>query len=267
MKVEELEKYKASVSDDHSKQITILKGNMNQRIEQLQNDHIKEKSEFDAKIKTLEQKLEQQSTLNIVPVVDDKADTKSTYQVPPGYEGLGITEMFAKTLALEKELIEERKKSSEFKLHLDHIREEVEAKKPIIASQRRDYNRIVESYALMNKQNDDLLTETGKLKRSLDDANDKIKELTDAIICQEKVSDVLSLQLQNFLKQKFTNDTPSKSVAIISDLNDEFLNDRLVTFDSIEDLQKKNEVLSNTIITILLLLSLLSRYICELLRS
>jgi hypothetical protein len=240
---------------------------MNQRIEQLKDDHIKEKSDYDAKIRALEQKLEQQSTLNIVPIIDEKADTKSTYQVPPGYEGLGITEMFAKTLSLEKELIEERKKSSEFKLHLDHIREEVEAKKPIIASQRRDYNRIVESYALMNKQNDELLAETGKLKRSLDEATDKIKELTDAIICQEKVSDVLSLQLQNILKQKFASDTPSKSVAVISDLNDEFLNDRLVTFDSIEDLQKKNEVIAFIILLFFYLLSLLSRYIYEQSRS
>jgi len=213
---------------------------MKQQLEKTNEEYLKQKNDNDVKIKELEHKLEQQRTLNVVPVNDDKSELQKSYQIPPGYEGLGITDMFTKSMMLEKELIDERKKRSEIQLDLDHLHKEVLASKPIIASQKRDYNRIVESYTMINKKHDELLSENSNLKRSLDEANDKMKELTDAVVYQEQVSDDLSRQLQNVLKEKFN--VPSRQIAVISDLNDEFLDDRLITFDSIEDLQKKNEV-------------------------
>lgn len=218
---------------------------MKQQIEKKNEEFVKERNETAAKIKTLEQQLEQQSRLNVVPVSNDKQVVQNSYQVPPGFEGLGITDMFSKSMTLEKELLEERKKRSDVQLELDHLRKDVQASKPIINNQKRDYNRIVESYTMINKQHDDLLSESSKLKRSFDEANEKIKELTDAVIYQEQISEDLSRQLQHVLKENFN--TPSRQVAVISDLNDEFLDDRLITFDSIVDLQKKNEVCVNYI--------------------
>ena len=213
---------------------------MKQQMEKTNEEYLKQKNDNDVKIKELEQKLEQQKTLNVVPIITNDIDHQKSYQIPPGYEGLGITEMFTKSMILEKELIDERKKRSEIQLDLDHLHKEVLASKPIIASQKKDYNRIVDSYTMINKKYDELLSENSNMKRSLDEANDKMKELTDAVVYQEQVSDDLSRQLQNVLKEKFN--VPSRQIAVISDLNDEFLDDRLVTFDSIEDLQKKNEV-------------------------
>jgi thiamine kinase-like enzyme len=78
----------------------------------------------------------------------------------------------------EKELVEERNKRLEAEMHLAHILKEIEAKKPILASQRRDYNRVVENYAMINKQNDEFLAENIKLKRTLEECSQQIKELT-----------------------------------------------------------------------------------------
>ena len=248
-KAEELEKFKSSVIEEHSKQISKLKNQMKQQIEKINETHAKQLEESDLKIKLLEQKIQQQSAFNVVPI-DDKAGSNDNrmFQIPPGYESLGITEMLNKSMAQEKELVEERKKRSEAEMHLTHILKEIEAKKPILASQRRDYNRVVENYAMINKQNDEFLAENIKLKRTLEESSQQIKELTDAVIAQEQVSDDLSRQLQHILKQNFKPNTTSKNVvAVISDLNDEFSDDRLILYNSIEDLQQKNELYIRTI--------------------
>ena len=155
--------------------------------------------------------------------------------------------MFTKSMTQEKELVEERNKRLEAEMHLAHILKEIEAKKPILASQRRDYNRVVESYAMLNKQNDEFLAENVKLNRTLEESSLKIKELTDAVIAQEQVSNDLSRQLQHILKQNFKPNSSKNVVAVISDLNDEFSDDGLILFNSIEDLQRKNELYIRTI--------------------
>jgi len=199
------------------------------------------------------------SSIVIPSVVDDTIASAtaaslhvSNYERIQNYDLLGMTEMYDRIVRMDKELFAERSKRKELEMYLQQILKDVESKAPILASQRRDYYRIIESHASLANRLDLLVQENSELKQAVDDfRRDSFEAREEAQALSIHNSD-LSQQVQHLLRRSLDigrstrSDGGSRRVVQVEGTDDEDSNPQgvisefLVTFDDIIDLQRKN---------------------------
>ena len=163
--------------------------------------------------------------------------------------GLGVTDLYSRLMAAENDLIAEKTKRNEVEVHLTKILKDVDAKAPLIASQKRDMNRIIESHSLLTLKLDNLTAEHDELKENYTLCTHKLNDMMEFSSSQEKMIVDLSCQIQHLLKRNYDSMPLSQrpTVALVepdfgasASPASQQLN---VTFDDIADLQSRNAYL------------------------
>jgi len=221
-----------------------------------------------AALKTQLQELQQQQALVVVPSIVDNSSTAaiasmhaSNYErAIQNYDMLGMTEMYDRIVQMDRELFAERSKRKEVEMYLQQILKDVESKAPILASQRRDYYRIIESHAslanrldLLVQENSDLKHAVDNLRRDSSEAREESQALSihNSDLCQQ-VQHLLRMSLDIGRRSAHSNDGVAigSRRAVVEATDDEeeegginpqdVISEYLVTFDDVVDLQRKN---------------------------
>ena len=175
------------------------------------------------------------------------------------YDMLGMTEMYDRIVQMDRELFAERGKRKEVEMYLQQILKDVESKAPILASQRRDYYRIIESHASLANRLDLLVQENSDLKHAVDAFRRDSSEAREESHALSIHNSDLSQQVQHLLRMSLDigrRSTHSDAVAVgsrravVEATDDEeeegdsnpqdVISEFLVTFDDIVGLQRKN---------------------------
>ena len=159
--------------------------------------------------------------------------------------GLSAADMLDKMIAAEKVAAEETRKRKECELYLEKILKDIETKAPMIASQRRDYKRVLESHGKLSKRVDDLVTLCNSQKAKLaEEEKLRISAVLESSSLEIQNKD-LARQLQHVLKKSVGIST-GKDLEIKDDATSLYrdaggvISDHLVTFDNVEELQMRN---------------------------
>ena len=221
-----------------------------------------------AALKTQLQELQQQQAVVVVPSIVDNSSTAaiasmhaSNYErAIQNYDMLGMTEMYDRIVQMDRELFAERSKRKEVEMYLQQILKDVESKAPILASQRRDYYRIIESHASLANRLDLLVQENSDLKHAVDalrrdstEAREESQALSihNSDLCQQ-VQHLLRMSLDLGRRSTHSNDGVAigSRRAVVEATDDEeeegginpqdVISEYLVTFDDVVDLQRKN---------------------------
>jgi len=221
-----------------------------------------------AALKTQLQELQQQQAVVVVPSIVDNSSTAaiasmhaSNYErAIQNYDMLGMTEMYDRIVQMDRELFAERSKRKEVEMYLQQILKDVESKAPILASQRRDYYRIIESHASLANRLDLLVQENSDLKHAVDalrrdstEAREESQALSihNSDLCQQ-VQHLLRMSLDIGRRSAHSNDGVAigSRRAVVEATDDEeeegginpqdVISEYLVTFDDVVDLQRKN---------------------------
>ena len=140
---------------------------------------------------------------------------------------------------------------SALQAYLSQIMHEIEAKAPLIADLRRDYQRALESHNDLSERLDRARQQCEAAVTEADTAKERVQALTaDKASLETQVAD-LSRQVQLLLKEQL-NGTPRGGVAAVSppraggssatDAHD-VISENLVTFKSVQELQVRNQQL------------------------
>lgn len=222
------------------------------------------------KAQLLELQQQHQQAVVVVPSIVDNSTTisgaaasmhASSYErAIQNYDMLGMTEMYDRIVQMDRELFAERSKRKEVEMYLQQILKDVESKAPILASQRRDYYRIIESHASLANRLDLLVQENSDLKHAVDVLRRDAMEAREESQALSIHNSDLSQQVQHLLRMSLDigrRSTHSDAVAVgssrravVETTDDEeeegdrhpqdIISDFLVTFDDIVDLQRKN---------------------------
>lgn len=256
-KVQELEISLNSMRESHASKITKIKEQVKQQVEEYEKGFIEERNQLLNKITDLEEQLSQSaqqlasSNVNLIP--DISINTLST-QLPSNFEDINITELYDRLVLLERELLQERNKRKETELYMNQILKDVENKAPLIAKQRRDYQRIVQSHHQLTEKIDRLTEENHYLKTNTKDSELKIAQL----VKQQKLLEVhnadLSRQIQHILRVSMQAELGDNSMAILSEPSvveesegQGIISNHLIVYNNIEELQSRNEQLVQVI--------------------
>lgn len=222
-----------------------------------------------AALKTQLQELQQQRQAVVVaPSIVDNSTTAAAASMHASnyerafqnYDMLGMTEMYDRIVQMDRELFSERSKRKEVEMYLQQILKDVESKAPILASQRRDYYRIIESHASLANRLDLLVQENSDLKHAVDTLRRDSSEAREESQALSIHNSDLSQQVQHLLRmsldigQRSTHSNDAAAVrsrrAVVEATDDEeeegginpqdVISEYLVTFDDVVDLQRKN---------------------------
>lgn len=216
----------------------------------------------------LRELLQQQQAVAVVPSIVDNSSSSgaasmhaSNYERAniQNYDMLGMTEMYDRIVQMDRELFAERGKRKEVEMYLQQILKDVESKAPILASQRRDYYRIIESHASLANRLDLLVQENSDLKHAVDAFRRDSSEAREESQALSIHNSDLSQQVQHLLRMSLDigrRSTHSDAVAVgsrravVEATDDEeeegdsnpqdVISEFLVTFDDIVGLQRKN---------------------------
>jgi nucleoprotein TPR len=233
-KVEQLEEANATWKENFAKQANTYKAKLSEQIEK--SGKVIAKTEEDCKA----QLLALQAELDAVKANGTPgASTSSVTVVPQEFEELGITEMYDRVVRAEKELVAEQVRRGELELYLDRILKDVQSKAPLIASQRKDYMRVLESHSQLTAKLDRIVTENTGLKQKLEGMERSRKEAVDEAAGLEMQNKDLGRQIQHLLRQQMG--VPHSSAGAGSTGNaDGVISEYLVDFGDIEELQTRN---------------------------
>jgi nucleoprotein TPR len=203
------------------------------------------------------------STLQIVSGVCGASRTYEENYLPTEYELIGqghtLTTIYSHGILIEKELNDVKLKKQELELYLDRILRDIENKAPMIASLRRDHMRLIESHDQLTKRLDNIINENHKYKKinfklekdllesvnetsSLHQMNsDLCKQIQHLLKFQNHGVSHLSDEQQSSYQQQLslftrTSSTVDAPAAAAHDVITEYL----VTYETIEELQKRN---------------------------
>lgn len=187
--------------------------------------------------------------------------------LPTEYEligqGYSLTTMYCQVLQLERDLNTEKLKKQELELYLDRILRDIENKAPMIASLRRDHMRLIESHDHLTKKLDGIINENNKFKKvnmklekeskdiQMESTqltlmnNDLCKQIQHLLkFSQNSGQNELTFEQQQFyqqqlslLQQHFQQQGGYGTKAIGAD---DVISEYLVTYDTIDELQKRN---------------------------
>lgn len=248
-KVEELEAAAQAQRDAHNAKTARLKESITAQFEARETEFEAERADYEARIQALDAQVAElqqqaQSRSEYSIVVDPRSAPVSS--AAADLEGVGITEMFDRVVGAEKALFAERSKRREVELYLNQILKDIEAKAPAIASQRRDYHRIVESHTRLAQKLDALVAENTALRGTVQEAETRTQQAVEEASALEQHNNDLSAQLQHVLKQGMTQSVggqrdnqqgSNKSGAASAGA---VISEHLLTFDDVAELQLRN---------------------------
>jgi chromosome segregation ATPase len=87
--------------------------------------------------------------------------------IPPAFKGLGITAMYDRVVAAERELSEARAGKQEMELGLARVQKDLASRVPAFTALQRDYGKVVESHGQLSKRLEELVSENSRMDRRL----------------------------------------------------------------------------------------------------
>ena len=187
------------------------------------------------------------------------------------FDGISVTDLYDRLVHLEKELFSERDRRQEVELYMQQILRDVETKAPLIAAQRRDYHRVVESHTQLTRRLDGFAVENLELKEMLRQAQGRLQQAEEeAQVVSEHNAD-LSRQVQHLLRRSLNMQYGIGSsssalderqqqlpvpIPMIEDGDDDgaspdgVVSSYLVTFDDVMELQRRNADLLRVVRTL-----------------
>ena len=258
-KVTELEQHEEVMRETNANVLKGLRDKVTQQLSEAENAATKQRAELENKVKDLEAQLaaaqEAANSRSVVAFVEGgpsvsasssaHASNADSVLAIENFDGIGITELYDRVVRTEKDLYAERSKRREVELYMQQILKDVESKAPIIAAQRRDYHRVVESHTALTRRLDSLVAENLEIKQTLHSMRQHTQEAEEEAHILAEHNNDLSRQVQNLLKRsmgvEFGNDGSSSQAARVeSDTPSGVISEYLVTFDTIEELQQRN---------------------------
>ena len=118
-------------------------------------------------------------------------------------QGLGSIAMYDRVVAAESELALERGKRKEAELYLNRILKDMQNNAPVLAAQKRDFNRVLESHNHLTRRLDEVTAENGSLRDQLRVAVGKAAQAEEDTKALSQHNSDLSTQLQNLLKHSW----------------------------------------------------------------
>lgn len=249
-KVEQLESAEAVWRDAHQKQIAQFKARLEEDtaksaeiIKSIEDKATAKITELNAQIDELKKSAANRPNFAVVELEGDNSSRASNV-LPVDFNSLSVAEMFDRVAQAEKALIQEQCRRKELELYLDKILSDIEKKTPIIASQKREYTRIVESHNMLTEKINVLISENSALKMKLHESEQLYKTATIEIKSLTSQNIDLGSQVQHLLKNSIEGKYGSRLNVpkAIVDLNntDSIIDAYLLNFDDIVDLQTKN---------------------------
>lgn len=254
--IRELEEKIVEIKTTHATKVNTLKEKLAAALDASTSEAITLRADYEKTISELRTELAaaQQSAGRSV-VLGDRAvaivDREDCSMTITEFQGLGPTEMYAKLVVTERELVLERERSSVLEHYLERVHKEVESRAPTIESQKREYRRVLESHDKLAKRMDMLLAENKELKSVVNVNRKKCDEAVEEAQNLEQQNKDLSAQIQNLLYNNFVkthglgymespaNAGRAKATGSASDV----ISEHLLTFDDVVELQTKNSQL------------------------
>jgi nucleoprotein TPR len=246
-KITELEQHDSVMRETHTNVLNALREKCAQQLSEVETTAEKERAEHSTRVKDLEDQLRaaqsQVSARSAVPLVENanSASPATSAMAIENFDGIGITEMYDRVVQTEKELFAERSKRREVELYMQQILKDIESKAPIIASQRRDYHRVVESHTALTRRLDQVVIENAELKQTVKTFTQRVTQAEEtALVVVEHNAD-LGRQVQHLLKRSLGVEGGSAArIEMDTDTPGGVISQYLVTFDDVQELQQKN---------------------------
>ncbi|XP_041861765.1 translocated promoter region b, nuclear basket protein [Melanotaenia boesemani] len=160
--------------------------------------------------------------------------------------GMKLTELYTAYLESQEQLQLERLENKRVNKYLDDIVQEVEAKAPILKRQRDEHDRMQKSVASLSAKLEQAVKEVHRLQNEADEANKRSSvlerdnqrfELQLADMAQQVR--VLLIELEEARGNHVLHEEDVSSADVSS--TSEVISQHLVTFRSVEELQKQNQ--------------------------
>lgn len=250
--ISELEDTITKIKSNHIQVIDAQKTEFHKHIEKLQESWDSEKNEYLIRIRDVESSSVQNVLVDNTTVA---LSSKATNLIENHMEidqlthgsSLTVTELYDRIVKLDKDLIDERSKKQEVELYLNRVLRDVEQKAPIIASQKREYTKIVESYEHVTRRMDDLIQSNSQLNEKFVVNEKLLKQSQEHCSALEQHNKDLSSQVQNLIKRTMELSMGSGSSSTAVSSTGDTIGDYLVTFNNVEELQTRNSQLLRTI--------------------
>ncbi|XP_060890166.1 translocated promoter region b, nuclear basket protein isoform X4 [Labrus mixtus] len=160
--------------------------------------------------------------------------------------GMKLTELYTAYLESQEQLQLERLENKRVNKYLDDIVQEVEAKAPILKRQRDEHERMQKSVASLSAKLEQAVKEVHRLQKNTDEANKRSSVLErDNQRCELQLADmaqqvrVLLIELEEARGNHVIHEEEVNSADVSS--TSEVISQHLVTFRSVEELQKQNQ--------------------------
>uniref|UniRef100_A0A8C3AJ24 Nucleoprotein TPR n=1 Tax=Cyclopterus lumpus TaxID=8103 RepID=A0A8C3AJ24_CYCLU len=160
--------------------------------------------------------------------------------------GMKLTELYTAYVESQEQLQLERLENKRVNKYLDDIVQEVEAKAPILKRQRDEHERMQKSVASLSAKLEQAVMEVHRLQKEADEANKLSSVLErDNQRCELQLGDlaqqvrVLLIELEE-ARGNYVIHEEDVSTADVSSTS-EVISQHLVTFRSVEELQKQNQ--------------------------
>ncbi|XP_008293744.1 translocated promoter region b, nuclear basket protein [Stegastes partitus] len=160
--------------------------------------------------------------------------------------GMKLTELYTAYVESQEQLQLERLENKRVNKYLDDIVQEVEAKAPILKRQRDEHERMQKSVASLSAKLEQAVKEVHRLQNEADEANKRSSVLErDSQRCELQLADmaqqvrVLLIELEEARGNHVVHEDELSSADVSS--TSEVISQHLVTFRSVEELQKQNQ--------------------------
>jgi nucleoprotein TPR len=252
-KVEELEQSLSSLRDVHNTKINKYKDELKSLVEEKDAAFLEERKALKARIIELENKL---STLPILSIqeLQQAAAEPPKISNPQDFADFSLTDMYDKVVHLEQDLHQERLRRKEMETYMNQMLKDIEQKAPIIAKQRRDYQRIVQSHTELTAKLDGVVTENNQLKQVLKDLERRTSLAEHETNLLNTHNHDLARQIQHLLTVQAQQQSGyPRPVALIEDINtneseaQSVISGHLVVYNNVEELQQRNSELLQVI--------------------
>ncbi|KAJ0065485.1 hypothetical protein NL108_012443 [Boleophthalmus pectinirostris] len=157
-----------------------------------------------------------------------------------------LTELYTAYVESQEQLQLERLENKRVNKYLDEIVQEVEAKAPILKRQRDEHERMQKSVASLSTKLEQAVKEVHRLQKEADEANKRASVLErESQRSEMQLSDmaqqvrVLLIELEEARGNHVLTDEDVSSTDISS--TSDVISQHLVTFRSVEELQKQNQ--------------------------
>jgi hypothetical protein len=175
----------------------------------------------------------------------------SSSKLPTVLAGLSLGDMWDRMRAAEKTAAVGERQIAELKLELRTAQAARDTLEPALATLKSDYKRVIESHGKNSKRLDAKILECAAAESALGDVHDQLQTAQREEAAQRMVNADLSSQLQHLMRQSMreefgntaidfgASDSGSGSGSGSGSSND-VISTQLVTYSSVEELQRKN---------------------------